>query len=285
VQCQVRTSGSATAASPDSVDSSSSRNVQTVGQVINDQHREFQGTLTLVIPMFRESHRIARTVEVLARSTLHRPNIVFCFVDDASPDDTVERTQRAIAQFELANTEILVLDRNIGKGGAVRSGILHVVARADIVGYLDADLSLDPGVVLGAVTELQRRNCDAVVGSRVVDPKCQPKLRRLASLAFQQLVRLVAPTGVSDSQCAMKLFRSDVARLIFEPLVTSGFAFDVELLARLRQQQRVVHQVAIVWEHQAGSSVGGLDCLRMLRELFEIRSALRGDTGRDSMRA
>ncbi len=233
--------------------------------------------LTVVIPMFRESKRIGATIETLAKSKLHRDGISFCFVDDGSTDDTVEVARAAIERFQLSNATVLPLEENVGKGGAVRAGILHAAPDSHIVGYVDADLSLDPAELLTGVARLRLSNADALVGERIVDSAKQPKVRRLASLAFRQLATSLVPTGVRDSQCAMKLFRSDVALAIFTPLSTNGFAFDVEILGRLKQDGFVVRESPVLWEHQPGSQITtGSDGLKMLLELFSIRSALRG---------
>ena len=255
--------------------------VATAGTSFDRLRNEFERgevlrALTVVIPMYRESKRIERTVEALAKSKLHRDGVSFCFVDDGSTDDTIDVTKAAIERFQLSNAEVLPLLRNLGKGGAVRSGILHVASESHIVGYVDADLSLDPAELLTGVARLRLSSADALVGERIVDPAKQPKIRRFASLVFRQVASSLVPTGVRDSQCAMKLFRSDVAVSIFTPLCTNGFAFDVEILGRLNRGRFVVREAPVLWEHQPGSQITtGVDGMRMLRELVSIRRALR----------
>ena len=232
--------------------------------------------LTVVVPMYCESKRIGRTVETLAKSKLHRDGISFCFVDDGSADDTVAATRAAIRTHQLSNAEVFPLERNLGKGGAVRAGILHVACESHIVGYVDADLSLDPAELLTAVARMRLSNADVLVGERIVDLYKQPKLRRAASLVFRRVATSMVPTGVQDSQCAMKLFRSDVAISVFGPLVTNGFAFDVEILARLKLDRYAVRECPVLWQHQPGSQIAtGVDGFKMLRELIAIRGVLR----------
>lgn len=235
--------------------------------------------LTLVIPMYKEAKRIERTVATLAASELHRRDIAFCFVDDGSPDDTVGVAERAVAHHKLSNAEIVRLEHNQGKGGAVRSGILRVAEHSHLVGFLDADLSLNPSEVLTALSRLELAGADALVGDRVVEAEKQPKLRRVASLVFRRVAASLVPTGVKDSQCAMKLFRSEVAKQVFGPLETTGFAFDVEVLGRLRKGNYTVAETPVLWEHQPGSQINAAtDAVRMIRELLNIRRVLRGGT-------
>jgi len=117
---------------------------------------------------------------------------------------------------------------------------------------------------------------DAVVGRRVVDRAEQPLLRGIASVVFRRFTAAVAPTGVRDTQCAMKLFRTAPARALFSSLTTEGFAFDVEVLLRARRAGCVVDEVPVAWTHQPGSSVDPLaEALRMGRAVLGLRSAVR----------
>jgi dolichyl-phosphate beta-glucosyltransferase len=231
--------------------------------------------LCLVVPMYNEAKRIAASIGTLAQSALSGDRVGFVFVDDGSTDDTANSARAAIEEFALPHAQVLVLKANLGKGGAVRAGILTAAASAHYVGYLDADLSLDPSDVAAAFTRMRASDAQALVGDRIVDATHQPKLRRLASLTFRSIAAIAAPTGVRDTQCAMKLFRSSVARSVFEPLQTNGFGFDVEVLVRLRAIGVRVDELPIAWTHTEGSSVNAAaESYRMMRDVLKVRRAL-----------
>jgi dolichyl-phosphate beta-glucosyltransferase len=144
------------------------------------------------------------------------------------------------------------------------------------VGFLDADLSLHPSEVMTALARMELARADVLVGERIVDAANQPKLRRFASLAFRRMSAQFVETGVVDPQCAMKLFRSDVATKVFSALETDGFAFDVEILARLKRDRFVITQTPVLWQHQPGSQVNpATDAISMVRQLLAIRRSLR----------
>lgn len=232
-------------------------------------------TLTLIVPMYREASRIATTVTTLAGSVLHRDDVTFLFVDDGSPDDTVRVAQAAIDANGLRQATILRLDRNTGKGGAIKAAVQHTDSAH--VGFVDADLSLDPAEISRALARLVATNADLVVGHRIVDNARQPKVRRIASLTFRSIARHLVPTTAKDTQCAMKLFRGPVAKELFSALDTTGFAFDVELLRRADLAGLRIEDVPVAWEHQPGSRLNTVtDSLRMLRQILEIRRALSG---------
>lgn len=231
--------------------------------------------LCLVVPMYNETKRIAASIRTLAASALSGDRVGFVFVDDGSTDDTARAARAAIEEFSLPQAQVLVLKANTGKGGAVRAGILAAAASAHYVGYLDADLSLDPSDVAAAFTRMRASDAQVLVGDRIVDAANQPKLRRLASLTFRSLAAMAAPTGVRDTQCAMKLFRANVARSVFEPLQTNGFGFDVEVLVRLRAIGVRVDELPIAWTHTEGSSVNAAaESYRMMRDVLKVRRSL-----------
>jgi glycosyltransferase involved in cell wall biosynthesis len=231
--------------------------------------------LAIVIPMYREASRIRRSIRHLASSALCGERVAFLFVDDGSPDTTIATAKAAIQEFGLLNATVLPLPQNVGKGGAVKAGMLAAVRDARYVGFLDADLSLDPSDVAAAFTRMVTMDCDVLIGDRVVQFEHQPKFRRLASVTFRAIASRIAPTGVRDSQCAMKLFRSSVARPLFESMQTDGFAFDVELLVRARLLKLDVSELPIEWQPQPGSSVNPVsDSIRMLREVRAVRRRL-----------
>ena len=230
-------------------------------------------TLTLIIPMYRETARIAATVSALAASTLHRDDIEFLFVDDGSPDDTTLAAQHAIDDVGLRRACILRLSANAGKGGALKAGVQHATGRN--IGFVDADLSLDPTAISKALARLVTTQADLVVGHRIVDGAHQPKFRRVASLVFRRIGHRLVPTRAADTQCAMKLFRGPVAKDLFVDLTTTGFAFDVEILRRADKCNLRLEEVAVAWEHQPGSRLNTVTAsVRMLREIFAIRRAL-----------
>lgn len=223
--------------------------------------------LTLVVPMFDEAARIEGSLQALAEAGLDAIRLVL--VDDGSSDATVAVAQSCIARLGLTDASVLALPANAGKGAAVRAGVLS--ATTPYVGFVDADLSLDPLEIRRALNRLHLTKGDMVVGERLVDPSVQPRVRRAASVVFRRVTDLLAPTGVRDPQCALKIFRADVATALFGALETDGFAFDVEVLLRARRAGYLVDEMAIRWTHQPGSKVDPVrESLRMLGQVRRI---------------
>jgi glycosyltransferase involved in cell wall biosynthesis len=183
----------------------------------------------LVVPCFNEERRLDRDgFGWLAK----QPELKLLFVDDGSTDGT-----RRVLEDMGAN--VLVLERNFGKGEAVRRGMLAGLERGvPVVGYADADLSTAPAELVRLRDKLVSDRLDVVVGARVLLIGTQIE-RRLVRHALGRIFATVAAEILDmpfyDTQCGAKFFRNVPA--LGAALATpfgSRWAFDVELLGRLR---------------------------------------------------
>ncbi len=234
--------------------------------------------LSIVVPMFNEAARIEKSIDKLVSSSLNRTGVEFVFVDDGSSDDTLITVARAIKHRGFVHQpRIESLGRNRGKGAAVRAGIISTLPRnSPYAAFIDADLSLNPEVLDTMLERLRSEHADMIVGQRVVNLERQPKLRRLMSLTFTSLTQRLAPTGVQDTQCACKIFTAETVRKIVQPMVTEGFAFDVEILLRAQALNLVVVEHPVHWRHSEGSSVNQFTApIMMIRDVLRARRMIK----------
>jgi dolichyl-phosphate beta-glucosyltransferase len=233
--------------------------------------------LAVVIPMYRESERIGASLLSLSASLLAEQGVHLVLVDDGSDDQTAATAAKALRQYNIANANLLAAPVNRGKGAAVRLGVEYALdeLRAEYVVYLDADLSLDPQLVLDAFDRLRTIKADAIVGARIFGGGHKPAMRRLASTMFRQLASRIAPTGVEDTQCACKIFTANAAHIAFDQLSTPGYAFDVEVLLRMRRAGLRIEETQVAWQHQPGSKIStARHAVEMIGELVRIRRAV-----------
>ncbi|CAN5925383.1 hypothetical protein BH11MYX4_BH11MYX4_69350 [soil metagenome] len=189
---------------------------------------------TFVIPCFNEEERLP-AAEILAIAEAR--DVRLLLVDDGSRDGTRSRL-RALATAAPQSITVLGLDVNVGKGEAVRRGLLEALAQgAQVVGYADADLATPGDELLRLRDELVRRQLSVVTGARVklvgvdIDRKA---MRHYLGRVFATCAALVLRTPYYDTQCGAKLFRASplLGRALALPF-RSRWAFDVELLGRL----------------------------------------------------
>ncbi len=250
-----------------------------IGEILDnrghDKHRVVPPVveLDIVIPVLNEETRIGKTISEICR---HLEDAAFTrrllIVDNGSVDATAE----VIDATALRGTRVEVISCGLrGKGAAVRAGVL--ASSATQVGYCDADLSTPP-MAITAGLELIKEGWQAVIGSRRVDGSSyevqQSLLRRAGSILFNRAAASLVGS-MRDTQCGFKLFDGDLARRVFADVQLTGFAFDVELIARLLRSQAPMIELPVRWSDDEGSTFNLVsDGARAFRDLYLVRRAL-----------
>ncbi|MDP2360842.1 MAG: glycosyltransferase family 2 protein [bacterium] len=231
----------------------------------------FEGRLSVVIPAWNEERRIgpalARSIEVLHRLA---PDHEIVVVDDGSTDGTLAAARAAAAAARsfrgLAN------ERNLGKGGAVRRGMLE--AAGDYILFCDADESTPmamlehflPGLAAGRPVLIgTRKNRQAIIARH------QPWLRETMGKGFTLLAQALAGVRVTDFTCGFKIFRRDAAREIFARQTLHNWSFDAEILFLARHLGYAISEVPVTWTNDEDTRVRLLrDTAGSLRGLLHI---------------
>ena len=237
-------------------------------------------SLTLVVPCYNEETRLDTSAFLEWVSA--RPWRRLCFVDDASLDQTAAVLDHLRAQH--SRIAVLHLDRNHGKAGAVRVGILQDSA-SDLIGFWDADLATPLEAIgrMHAVLEDDPR-IDAVLGSRVQllgrTIERRP-MRHYLGRIFSTFASLALDLAVYDTQCGAKLFRNTPRLLqLFDSPFSSNWIFDVEIIARLKRLHRdsglspveecLFEYPLFAWCDVRGSKLKTKDFFRAALDLYRI---------------
>jgi dolichyl-phosphate beta-glucosyltransferase len=230
--------------------------------------------LSVVIPAYNESLRISAPLADTASYLQHRGyRHEILVVDDGSHD----ATSLVVEAFAAGTPTIRLirLDRNHGKGYAVRTGILQ--ARGEFVLFSDADGAT-------SIQELERleaavsSQADVAIGSRPLASSGSGCVvvarwhRTLLGNLFNWTVQRLGLHGIRDTQCGFKLFRRRVAQDLFAVATVEGYGFDLEILYVARRRGYRIVEVPVNWSDQPGSKVRVLrDGLAMLRDLLTVR--------------
>jgi glycosyltransferase involved in cell wall biosynthesis len=188
--------------------------------------------LSVIVPAYREAHHIQENLRKLLSelNTLGRSYEVIV-VSDGNTDETASEAARVVSP----DIKVIAYNRNMGKGYALRCGVSH--SSGALITFIDADMELDPRYIKGFIAVMESFDCDAVVGSKrhPMSNVHYPPSRRLQSLMYQLLIRLLFRVKVRDTQTGLKLFRRQVLEEVVPLLAIKRFAFDLELLVVARQ--------------------------------------------------
>jgi dolichyl-phosphate beta-glucosyltransferase len=227
-------------------------------------------TLSVIIPAYNEERRIRNTLLFLERFCAGTfPGYEILFVDDGSTD----RTWEMIQALQNPSVRALRLPRNLGKGAAVKAGMLQ--ARGEFRFFTDADLPYDLSAFGLAMEEFRKGHCQAVMGSRDLpastDRVGTSRARKAASRIFSSLTSLALGTDIRDSQCGFKGFTARAAETLFSRSRIPGYAFDVEILVLARELRVPVCRipVTLVKDHDSKIRLPG-DGFRMALDLVRI---------------
>ncbi|MFO0582329.1 MAG: glycosyltransferase [Anaeromyxobacter sp.] len=238
----------------------------------------------LVVPCFNEASRL--DAGGFARLLDLAPALTLWFVDDGSADRTVEVLERAAA-LRPGRARVLRLERNGGKGEAVRAGLRAALeAGAAVVGYADADLSTPPEELARLAGLAASPRAQVTLGSRVLllgrHIERRPS-RHYLGRVFATFASIALAIPVYDTQCGAKYFRAGPAldRALATPFRTR-WVFDVELLARLLhgggpalRVEDLVEEPLLAWRDAGDSRLSAFAMLRSGLQVIGLAVKLR----------
>jgi glycosyltransferase involved in cell wall biosynthesis len=228
----------------------------------------------MVIPVHNEQHVLEASVRRL-HDRLRREfsfSVQIAIVDNASTDATFEVAQRLAA--ELPGVSALRLERK-GRGRALRAA--WACSEADVVAYMDVDLSTDLSALKPLLLPLLELRGDIAIGSRLApEAEVERGIRReLISRGYNLLLHMLLGVGFSDAQCGFKAARREVIDALLDDVEDDSWFFDTELLYLAQRRKFAIREVPVRWVEDPDSRVDVIATAREdLRGIMRLR---RGD--------
>lgn len=231
--------------------------------------------IEITLPVFNEMEQLANNVIRLNErvASLGRHPIDLHIVDNGSDDGTQDigrRLERELSRVRYTRIE------NKGRGLALRSAWIQ--SGAEIVSYMDIDLSANLDCLEPLLTPIISGQVDLMIGSRLLPGARVTRgwKREILSRGFNWFVRQALKTGISDHQCGFKAFRTSAARIILPQIENNGWFFDTEMIALSQNRGLRVGELPIIWSDDPGSSVQLVaTIIEDVRETFRLRSRMR----------
>ncbi|GAA0578215.1 bifunctional glycosyltransferase family 2/GtrA family protein [Kribbella sandramycini] len=213
-----------------------------------------QPRVEIVVPVKNEEHdlgpNIRRLREFLDTAFPYRAEV--CIADNGSTDATYEIG--VLLALELPGVRVLRIEE-VGRGRALKQ--VWSESTADVLAYMDVDLSTNLNALLPLVAPLFAGHSDVAIGTRLSNGSRvvrRPK-REFISRSYNLLLRATLSTHFSDAQCGFKAIRADVARELLPLVEDTSWFFDTELLVLAERAGLRIHEVPVDWIDDLDSRV------------------------------
>ena len=193
--------------------------------------------LSVVIPVYNE---VANIEEILKRVKATKLAWEIVIVDDGSRDGTRDFLRELDGK---GNLRVILHEKNMGKGAAVRTGIQ--AARGDIILIQDADLEYSPHDYPTLLQPIKDGIADVVYGSRFLGGPRRVVMfwHMLANKMLTLMTNILYDTILSDMETGYKVFRSELVQGI--RLRSTRFDFEPEITAKLLKHHYRIYEVPI----------------------------------------
>ncbi|CAN5245703.1 bifunctional glycosyltransferase family 2/GtrA family protein [soil metagenome] len=206
------------------------------------------------MPVFNEQATLASSIH-----TLHEfleKNLdetwVITIADNASTDGTAGIANDLVG--ELPYVAALHLSEK-GRGRALKRAWLG--SSADVVAYLDVDLSTDLRALPPLIAPLLSGHSDVAIGTRLARNSrvVRGAKREVISRGYNFLLRRTMGVTFTDAQCGFKAMRHEVAERVLPHVEDTGWFFDTELLVIAERAGLRIHEVPVDWVDDEQSTV------------------------------
>ena len=208
----------------------------------------------VAIPVLNEAAQLTASVEVLcAYLRDHCPFATeVVVVDNGSTDGSLGIAESL--RVKWPDLRVCHLDLR-GRGRALKT--VWSESSAEILSYMDADLSTNLASFEALISALQNGNFDVAVGSRLLPESLTQRSwwRERLSRGYNWLVRAVFGTRLSDMQCGFKAITAEAARRLLPFVEDTGWFFDTELLVIAEKCGYRICEVPVRWTERRDSRV------------------------------
>ena len=218
--------------------------------------------LSIIVPAYKQEKTIKDDIEKIENvMSMLRYDYEIIVVVDGFVDDTFENAKK------IKSPKVIVTgyQHNHGKGYAVRFGMAK--AKGSIVAFIDAGMDLNPNGISMLLEYFEWYNADIIVGSKLhpASKVNYPFQRKILSLGYRFLVKLLFGLTIKDTQVGMKFFKRRVLEDILPRLLVKNYAFDIEILAvAYRLKYRRIYEAPIELEFKNSSTITSANFWRIV---------------------
>ena len=211
---------------------------------------ELNPRIAITLPVYKDASFLESAVDAIQLHTAKlTTNFEVVVAEDGSDSSSI--VNKLIEKF--TNITYIQHDEKLGRGRALREAWSRI--NADIYAYLDVDMAgdLDQLNAYSNLIKMQRYN-DLITGSRYLSESItnRPLVRRLTSICYNWLVRLMFRTGVHDHQCGFKSFSRELVQTLSREARSDTWFWDTEVIVVAKRLGYRIKEIPIYWTEKKG---------------------------------
>lgn len=211
--------------------------------------------LDIVLPVHNEAEALPASVRELHRWLIENQRSLswqITIVDNASTDGTTQVAESLASA--LGGIRVLRLKEK-GRGRALK--LAWSTSTAEVLAYMDIDLSTDLRAVSPLIAPLLSGHSDVSIGSRLAHGSrvVRSTKRETLSRGYNLLLHTVLGARFSDAQCGFKAMTAPAAAALLPMVEDDAWFFDTELLVLAERCGLRIAEVAVDWYEDPDSRV------------------------------
>lgn len=193
--------------------------------------------ITVIIPAYNEEKTIQEIIAKVLSTKIPEEIIV---VDDGSADRTKEVLESWVNDNKV---KLVAHDRNLGKGAAVITGLMH--ATGDVIIIQDADLEYDPREYPALLKPIEEGIADVVYGSRFLGAPRRPTMfwHMVANKMLTLMTNILYNNILTDMETGYKVFKKEALDGVV--IHARRFDFEPEFTAKVIKRKARIYEVPI----------------------------------------
>ncbi len=220
----------------------------------NDTLPYRQVSVEVVVPVYNEQDALPQSIPALCAylETYFPYRWSVVIADNASTDATLAVAEGLAHAYPRVS--VLHLDEK-GRGRALKAAWL--ASDADVVSYMDVDLSTNLQSFLPLVAPIATGHSEVAIGSRLLKGAVVTRQwkREVISRCYNLLIKIFFRNTFSDAQCGFKAVKRSVAQQLLPEVENNEWFFDTELLLLAEERGMRIYEVPVDWIEDLDSRV------------------------------
>jgi glycosyltransferase involved in cell wall biosynthesis len=231
-----------------------------------------QLTVEVVIPVYNEEAALPKSIPTLCSylETYFPYRWSVVIADNASTDNTLAAAQSLATTYHPWVSVLHLKEK--GRGRALKAAWL--ASEADVLSYMDVDLSTNLWSFLPLIAPLASGHSDLAIGSRLLKGAMVTRQwkREVISRCYNLLIKVIFRNRFSDAQCGFKALKRSVAQELVPQVEDGEWFFDTELLLLAEECGYRVSEVPVDWIEDLDSRVDvASTALKDIKGLLRVR--------------